>query len=244
MAELGEFRALDSIARDLRATAGGSARRWRDRWQRCNDLRSQQATQRRSRLRRKVAWRGSARYRRNCQPGQCRMAPTRRDAASSRARTNRRGSAIRRRGSPPTAQTGASPACCCGRACAGLRRSGRCMDGPRQCPSRRGEAAEARAVSGVCASHRRGLAVERWLQTGGGFAGPACHRGDGAGLPHVEPERTCGASRAVRARVAAAAGDSDGAVRSVDRAVMALANGYGTTHRLTLEARMQDSLTH
>jgi serine/threonine-protein kinase len=46
-----------------------------------------------------------------------------------------------------------------------------------------------------------------------------------------------GRAELVRARVAAAAGDRAGAVRVVDQAAAALANGYGPEHRLAREAR-------
>ena len=53
-----------------------------------------------------------------------------------------------------------------------------------------------------------------------------------------------GRAQLIRARVAAAAGDRAGALRAADRAVPALANGYGPEYRLAREARtLRDSLT-
>ena len=54
-----------------------------------------------------------------------------------------------------------------------------------------------------------------------------------------------GRAELVRARVAAAAGDRAGAARAAHRAATALANGYGPGHRLAGEAQaLRDSLSH
>ena len=53
-----------------------------------------------------------------------------------------------------------------------------------------------------------------------------------------------GRAELIRARVAAGGGDTASGIRSAARAVVALANGLGTTYRLTSEARaLRDSLT-
>lgn len=54
-----------------------------------------------------------------------------------------------------------------------------------------------------------------------------------------------GRAQLVRARVAAAAGERAAAAQAAERAAIALANGYGPGHRLTREAEaLRDSLTH
>jgi hypothetical protein len=54
-----------------------------------------------------------------------------------------------------------------------------------------------------------------------------------------------GRAELIRARASAAAGDRAGAVQAADRAAAALANGYGPGYRLARDAQaLRDSLTH